>query len=261
MSQPTLDLNADLGEGFGPYTLGDDAGLLEVVSSANIACGFHAGDPGTMRRTVERAMEKSVAIGAHPGLPDRLGFGRRRWELDPQDAYDWVVYQVGALEGFVRAAGGRLQHVKPHGALYTMAATDPKLAEAIARAVRHLGGDLVLVALAGSQLEVAGRDAGLSVAREAFADRSYELDGTLTPRSQPKAVLDDPEHAVAQVLQIVRGSIATRSGGTLSLQADTVCLHGDRPHAAAWGKRIRQALEQAGVTIQPPRSRPRSERA
>ncbi len=249
----TVDLNCDVGEGFGPYTIGNDEAVLDLVTSANIACGFHAGDPATMRRTVRLAREKNVAIGAHPGLPDRLAFGRRRWELSPRDAYDLVVYQVGALWGFVRTEGAVLRHVKPHGALYNMAAQDAPLAAAIAQAVADIDRELILFALAGSELVTAGKSVGLRVSREAFADRGYEQDGSLTPREQPSAVLADSEQAVRQVLSIVRnGSVVARQGGAIPLLADTICIHGDRPNAVEFARRVRNALDQSGVDVRPP---------
>jgi UPF0271 protein len=244
----TIDLNADVGEGFGPYDLGNDEAVLEVVSSVNIACGFHAGDPATMRRTVKMARDKHVAIGAHPGLPDRLGFGRRKWDLDPQDAYDMVVYQVGALWGFARAEGAALRHVKPHGALYNMAAECPELASAIAQAVKRVDASLILVGLAGSHLIHAGSAAGLRVGQEAFTDRMYEQDGSLTPRSNPEAVITDTVQALCQLEDIVKiGTVRTRQGGSIPLQADTLCLHGDRADIGSFARAVRKKLDDMGI--------------
>jgi UPF0271 protein len=248
----TVDLNCDVGEGFGPYTLGNDEAIFDYITSANIACGFHAGDPHTMRRTVRLALDKRVAIGAHPGLPDRLGFGRRRWDLSPQDAFDLVVYQVGALWGFVQAEGAALRHVKPHGALYNMAAQDGSLAAAIAQAVWQIDRQLILIALAGSRLESAGLALGLRVGREAFADRTYEQDGSLTPRTHSSSVITNMEQVIHQALSIVeRGQVNTRQGGQISLQADTICLHGDNPHAVEFARLLRTSLEAAGIDIAP----------
>jgi len=249
----TVDLNCDMGESFGAYRMGRDEELLDCVTSASIACGFHAGDPGTMRRTVGQALERGVAIGAHPGLPDLVGFGRRRMDISPQEAYDLVVYQVGALWGFVRAAGGQLQHVKPHGELYNMAARDAALAEAIAEAVYRIDPGLILYGLAGSELVSAGRHVGLRTASEAFADRTYQADGSLTPRSSPDALIGSDEEAVAQVIRMVRqGKVMSRQLAEFEIQADTICIHGDGEHALAFARTIRQALEQAGIIVQAP---------
>jgi UPF0271 protein len=244
-----VDLNCDIGESFGPYQVGNDEAVLEVVTSASIACGFHAGDPGTMRRTVRLARARQVAIGAHPGLPDRVAFGRRSWDLSPQEAYEMVVYQIGALWGFVRAEGGKLQHVKPHGALYNMAAQQAPLAAAIAQAVHQVDPQLILFAPPGSELASAGQSLGLRVAREAFADRTYEPDGTLTPRTLKSAMITDADQVVRQVLDIVRSGTVTTRQGARSLPADTICIHGDHPDAANFARRIRDAFEQAGVQL------------
>jgi UPF0271 protein len=247
----TIDLNCDMGESFGAWTMGDDAAVLAHVTSANIACGFHAGDPDTMRRTVALAASAGVAIGAHVSLPDLQGFGRREMRIGADEAHALTLYQIGALAGFARAAGTRLRHVKPHGALYNMAARDAALADAIARAVHDFDPALVLVGLAGSELPRAGARAGLAVAHEAFADRRYEADGTLTPRREPDAVIDEVEAAVAQALAIAtHGAITARDGSALALRADTLCVHGDRPDAATFARRLRAALEAAGVRVQ-----------
>jgi UPF0271 protein len=246
-----VDLNCDLGESFGAYRLGQDEGVLEIVTSANIACGYHAGDPATMRRTVHLALQRGVAIGAHPGLPDLVGFGRRQMEITPREAYDMTVYQIGALAAFARAAGGRLQHVKPHGALYNMAAVQRKLAEAIAEAVYDLDGRMMLFGLASSELVKAGERIGLATAHEVFADRTYQANGTLTPRSHPQALIADPEKAVQQVLRLVtEGRVRALSGEDVAVQADSICLHGDGPHALTWARQIREALEAAEVVVE-----------
>ena len=245
-----VDLNCDMGESFGIYQMGTDSQIMPLVSSANIACGFHAGDPSVMRKTLEAAVAQGVAVGAHPGLPDLVGFGRRNMQVSAQEAYDMVVYQVGALAGFAKAAGVSLHHVKPHGALYNMAAKDKALADAIARAVRDIDASLVLYGLAGSQLIQAGKNAGLRVASEVFADRTYQTDGSLTPRSQPNALLQSDEEAVQQVLTMVTEKrVKAVTGEWVSLDADTICIHGDGAHALSFATKVRAALLQAGVEI------------
>ena len=251
-TSPTLDLNCDMGEGFGAYSLGDDIAILDHVSSANIACGFHAGDALTMRRIVGAAIAKGVAVGAHPGLPDLQGFGRREMKITPAEAHAMVLYQVGALAGFAKAAGGRLHHVKPHGALYNMAAKDRPLADAIAQAVRDFDPGLVFFGLAGSAMIDAGQAVGLRVAHEVFADRSYQDDGTLSPRSQPGAMIDDRGAALAQVRQMLAGSVTARSGAVVPVRADTLCLHGDQAGALDFARHIRAALLADGVRLQAP---------
>jgi UPF0271 protein len=248
----TLDLNCDMGEGFGAWKMGDDAALLDHVTSANIACGFHAGDPGTIHRTVELALQKAVAVGAHPSLPDLQGFGRRRMSVSAEEAYDMVLYQIGALAGFAQACGGKLAHVKPHGALYNMAAKDGVLARAIAQAVKDFDPRLVLFGLAGSELVRASEQAGLKTANEVFADRTYQADGSLTPRTHPDAMIHDVQTAVAQVTRMVReGRVRSQQGSDVPVQADTLCIHGDEPNAVEFAKRIRQALDADGVRVAP----------
>ena len=248
-----IDLNADLGESFGAWRMGEDEALLALVSSANIACGFHAGDPVVMQRTVALAAARGVAIGAHIALPDLQGFGRREMRIGADEAYALTLYQLGALAAFTRAAGVPLTHVKPHGALYNMAARDAALAAAIARAVRDFDPALRLVGLAGSALVEAGHAAGLAVAAEAFADRGYRADGSLQPRNEPGALLDDADRACAQALGIVRdGAVAAVDGSRVTLHADTLCLHGDGPHAVAFARKLREALGAAGVRIATP---------
>lgn len=253
----TLDLNADLGESLGAWRMGDDAGVIPWISSANIACGFHAGDPATMQHTVALCVVHAVAIGAHPSLPDLQGFGRREMKITPDEAYAQTLYQLGALHGFVRAAGTRLNHVKPHGALYNMAARDRALADAIAHATRDFDPALILVGLAGSALIDAGRAAGLAVQREGFCDRRYRADGSLAPRALPGAVIDDIDAAVAQALSIAtRGAVATIDGGELALEVDTLCIHGDRVNAADSARSLRGALEHAGLRITAAEAKP-----
>lgn len=247
----TIDLNCDMGESFGAWQMGQDAAVLAFVSSANIACGFHAGDPDTMRRTVERAVRAGAAIGAHVSLPDLQGFGRREMRVSADETYAMTLYQIGALAGFARAAGSRLHHVKPHGALYNMAAKDAALGDAIARATRDFDASLILVGLAGSELSRAGERAGLAVAQEAFADRRYQSDGSLTPRRMPNAVIEDIDTAVEQALAIAtRGAVTTHDGGHLAVVADTVCIHGDRADAALFAQRLRMALDAAGIVVE-----------
>ncbi|MCM3140694.1 5-oxoprolinase subunit PxpA [Brevibacillus sp. MER 51] len=246
----SVDLNCDMGESFGAYRIGNDEAILRYVSSANVACGFHAGDPGTMRKTVQMALEAGVAIGAHPGFADLVGFGRRNMEISPEEAYDLVVYQIGALQGFVRAEGGVMHHVKPHGALYNMAATRPALAESIALAIYKVNPELVLYGLAGSELTRAGEKIGLATAHEVFADRTYQQDGTLTPRNQPNAMITDQQQSLQQVIRMVRdGLVLTQQGVDIPIQADTICIHGDGAHALEFAQSIREALSGAGITI------------
>ncbi|GMK41821.1 UPF0271 protein YcsF [Paenibacillus sp. CCS19] len=253
MTSFTVDLNADFGEGFGAYSFGQDEALLPYVTSVNIACGWHAGDPHTMREAVARSLAAGVRIGAHPGLPDRLGFGRREMAVSPQEAYDYTLYQVGALQAFVHAAGGKLAHVKPHGALYHMANSSMDIADAIARAIHSLDNRLLVYGQSGSLLLEASRAQGLRVVSETFADRTYQPDGKLTPRSKPNAMLQETDAAIAQAISMVTRSAAlTADGGEASVVADTICLHGDGPHAAQWAQAIREALEAADVRIQPP---------
>ncbi|NQF12867.1 LamB/YcsF family protein [Brevibacillus sp. HB1.3] len=246
----TVDLNCDMGESFGAYQLGNDQEILSYITSANVACGFHAGDPATMRKTVQMALEAGVAIGAHPGFADLVGFGRRNMEISPEEAYDLVVYQIGALQAFVRAEGGVMHHVKPHGALYNMAATRPALAESIALAIYKVNPELVLYGLAGSELTRAGEKIGLITAHEVFADRTYQQDGTLTPRSQPNAMISDQQQSLQQVIRMVSdGRVPTQQGVDIPIQADSICIHGDGAHALAFAQSIREALSGAGITI------------
>lgn len=247
-----IDLNCDLGESFGRYQLGEDAAMLNVVTSANIACGLHAGDPVVMKRTVELAARRGVAIGAHPGYPDLQGFGRREMNLAPDEVEAFILYQLGALAGFARAAGAPLAHVKPHGALYNAAARDAELAAAIARAVASFDLQLIMVALPNSALAQAAAAAGLRVACEGFADRAYRADGSLAPRSMPGAVIHDPARVAERAVQMVtRGQVETIEGQMLSLHVDTLCVHGDTPGAAHVAATLRAALQTAGVEIIP----------
>ena len=245
-----IDLNCDLGESFGAYSIGADEAIMPYITSANIACGAHAGDPLVMQRTVELSHAHGVAIGAHPGLPDLAGFGRRAMALAPGDAYALIVYQVGALMGFAAAAGARVRHVKPHGALYNMAAGRPDLADEIARAVHDIDDGLVLVGLAGSELVRAGSAAGLAVAREAFVDRGYHADGTLVARGNRGALIHDPEAAVRRALGIVMDQrVTTVDGAELTVEADTLCIHGDSETAPLIARAVHDALVDAGVAV------------
>jgi len=246
-----IDLNADMGEGFGVYPLGRDAELLAFVTSANVACGFHAGDPAVMDRTVALAVAARVAVGAHPGFPDLRGFGRRRVDADPADVERDVLYQVGALQAFARAHGTRVVHVKPHGALYNQAAEEEEIARAVARGVARSGRDLLLVGLATTEVMRRTAEAeGLRFAAEAFADRRYEGDGTLQSRRVPGSVITDPAAAADQAVRIARDGVVVAVDGTeVRLRADTLCLHGDNPEAVANARTVRQALERAGVEV------------
>lgn len=245
-----VDMNSDLGESFGNYKLGMDDKILEIVTSANIACGFHAGDPSVMKKTVALAVKNGAALGAHPGYPDLVGFGRRKMDIAPSDVYNMVVYQVGALAAFAKAAGTRLQHVKPHGAMYNMASKDAKLAEAIAQAVYDVDKDLILYAQGGTESIKAAEKIGLRTASEVFADRSYQDDGTLTPRSQPGAMITDEEKSIAQVLSMVlEGKVTALSGKVIPVKADSICLHGDGPKALVFANKIRSVLLENGVKV------------
>ena len=245
-----IDLNSDLGESFGPWPMGQDAALMTSISSANVACGFHAGDPGTMRATVELAREKGVAIGAHPGFPDLVGFGRREMKATPGEVEDFVLYQVAALAGIAAAQGMTLQHVKAHGALYNMACRDRALADAIARAVASFDRTLILFGLPNSELLRAGEAAGLPVAAEVFADRAYDPDGSLTSRSKPGSVIHDTQQVVDRAIRMVKDKqVIAVDGSTIALQADTICLHGDTPGAADHARAVRAGLEAAGIRI------------
>jgi len=244
MALTRIDFNCDLGEGC------DDAAVLPFLSSANIACGFHAGDPGSMQTTLALCLDHDVAIGAHPSLFDREGFGRRELDVTAMQAHALVLYQVGAMQALARAAGSALHHVKPHGALYNLSARSPDIADAIARAVRDADPALILVGLAASESTAAGERLGLRVAHEVFAERRYEADGRLTPRAMAGAVIENLDEALAQVRQLLRdGSVTTRTGERLPLRADTLCLHGDRPDAAEFARALHQALRAEGVEI------------
>jgi UPF0271 protein len=245
-----VDLNADLGESFGIYTLGDDAGLMAIITSANIACGFHAGDPSVLRRTVRLAKNHGVAIGAHPSFPDLAGFGRREMHLPHGEVEDSVLYQIASVAGVAAAEGIRLKHVKPHGALYNMAARDRPLSTAIVRAMTAYDRTLTLFAPPGSELAAAAREGGLSVALEGFADRAYDRAGALVSRHVPGALLRDDEACVEQAIRLVKERTVLALDGTIvAMHVDTLCLHGDTPGAAARAAAIRRGLETAGIDV------------
>jgi UPF0271 protein len=248
-----VDLNSDMGESFGVYTLGHDAEMLDIVSSANVACGFHAGDPLVMSETVTRAKANRVDVGAHPSLLDLWGFGRRAIRGEPpEDIEKAVVYQIGALQAIATHAGHRVTHVKTHGALGNMAAADLELASAIARGIKKVDRDLIFVVMAGSELERAGVALELRIAREVYADRTYQDDGQLTPRKLPGAVLHDADFAARRVLQMVEEqAVRSVNGVRIPAKIDTICVHGDNPAAVGMARAVRDRLEQAGVTIRP----------
>jgi len=247
-----IDLNCDMGESFGPWTIGADEQVMPHITSANIACGAHAGDPRVMRRTVRLAKAAGAAVGAHPGFADLQGFGRREMQVDPAELEDAVIAQIGALTAMARAEGVSLQHVKAHGALYNMAARDAVLAAALARAIRACDPSLIMFGLPNSALLDAGRAAGLRVAAEGFADRSYEPDGSLTPRSRPGAVVHDVEAVVARALRMVRdGVVLTTDGRAVEMRVQTICVHGDTPGAADLAARIAAALAAEGAAVTP----------
>ena len=249
---PTIDLNSDLGESFGRYTLGCDAEIIPLVSSCNIACGAHAGDPIVMRKTVALAAEAGIALGAHPGYPDLQGFGRRSMALSPEETYAYVLAQIGTLSAFCTAQGTRLHHVKPHGQLYNTAAKDSETAQAIAEAVRDFNADLVLVGLAGSSLIEAGKSCGLATAQEFFLDRNYNNDGTLRSRALPDAVIADEKFAIARAIETTKtGVVKSYDGAEIAVAPDTICVHGDTPQALAYIRRIRKAFKEHGIEIAP----------
>ncbi len=246
-----VDLNCDMGESYGAWKMGDDAAVMPFISSANIACGFHGGDPATIRKTVRLALDHGVAIGAHPSLPDLQGFGRRVMRIAPQEMYDLVLYQAGAVEAFARAAGSRLHHVKCHGALYNMAANDEALSEAMVRAAKDLG--VMLYVLSNSKNFHIAKKAGIPVMGEVFADRGYSDDGALAPRERPGGMIEDAGEAVKQALAMIEeGYVTSLSGKRVSVAADTLCLHGDQPGAAAFAKRIRQAFKEREIAVAAP---------
>ena len=252
MTRPRVDLNCDLGESIGSDTLEHDALIMRSITSANVACGFHAGDATVMRDTSRLALEQGVAVGAHPGFPDRAGFGRRPRDASPSEVEKIVADQVAALSGVVSAEGGRLRHVKPHGALYNMAAEDRRLADAVARGIASVDANLVLFGLSGSCLLEAGRAAGLVVASEVFADRAYDRHGRLVSREIPGAVIDDTSTVLTRAVEmVIEGQVAAMTGETVALTAETMCVHGDTKGAADLAAAIRRGLDAAGVEVAP----------
>lgn len=238
-----IDLNCDMGESFGAWTMGNDEALMELISSANIACGFHAGDASIMRQTAALAIQKNVAIGVHPSFPDLQGFGRRNMQLSPQEVYDICLYQIGAMAGTVQALGGKLHHIKPHGSLYNMAVRDANLARAIAEATRDFDPKLILYGLSGSYLISEAEKIGLRTASEVFADRTYQNDGSLTPRTQLNAMITDTQTAVNQVIMMIEEQcVMSVDGVKVPLKADTVCIHGDGVHALAFAFSLKKEL-------------------
>ncbi|HEY83323.1 MAG TPA: LamB/YcsF family protein [Dehalococcoidia bacterium] len=250
MPAKKIDFNCDLGESFGTYKLGFDEQLMPYISSANIACGFHAGDPMWMRRTVSLAEQAGVGIGAHPSLPDLMGFGRREMKVTPEEAKNYVIYQIGALMAFTKTK--KLQHVKPHGALYNMGVANEAIARAVAEAVREVDEELILVGLAGSVWLEIGRELGLRTASEVFADRALNPDGSLVPRNKPGAVIEDPEEVIAASLRMVtEGRAIAINGKEIPIRADTICLHGDTPGAVELARKLRERMTAAGVEVVP----------
>lgn len=245
-----IDLNSDLGEGFGAWRMGDDAAMLAIVSSANVACGFHAGDPAGLFATLGAAAKQGVCVGAHVSYPDLVGFGRRNMDMASQELRAAVIYQIGALQGLAAAAGTRVRYVKPHGALYNFIAHDERQAEDVIAAIQAVDPSLALVVLAGSKLAGWSRAAGLHTVEEAFADRGYRADGSLVPRSEPGAVLHEPELVAERMLQLVREGTVTAADGTpVRIAADSICVHGDSPGAVAMARRLRERLQAEGVAI------------
>jgi len=248
----TIDINSDLGESFGAWKMGDDSAMLDVVSSANVACGFHAGDPAGILKTVKAAAERGVAIGAHVGYRDLAGFGRRNMDPSSEELIGDVIYQIGALQGLAKAAGTRVTYVKPHGALYNTIAIDARQAADVIAAIRAIDPSLVLMALAGSQLVEQARSAGLTVVAEAFADRAYTPEGNLVSRREKGSVLHDPELVAQRMLRMVRDGVIEAIDGTMTqIDAQSICVHGDSPGAVAIAQRLRALLEESGHSVQP----------
>ena len=245
-----VDLNSDLGESFGRYTLGMDDKIIPLITSANVACGYHASDPVVMEKTIAMEKEAGIRVGAHPGFPDLMGFGRRNMNVSPAEAKAYTLYQLGALDGFCRAAGVKLQHVKPHGAIYNMAAKDYKLSEAICEAIKSFDKDLIVLALSGGELAKAAKDMGLRTALEVFADRGYEEDGTLVDRRKEGAMITDEQEAIDRVIRMVKEKKVTAvTGRDIPIQADSVCVHGDGVKALAFVEKIRAALQKEEIQI------------
>lgn len=248
----SVDLNSDLGESFGRYTLGSDDKVIPLITSANVACGFHASDPVVMEKTIRMAREAGIQVGAHPGYPDLMGFGRRNMNVSPAEAKAYTLYQIGALDAFCKAQGLKLQHVKPHGAFYNMAAKDYKLAKGICEAIAEYDSELILMALSGSEMIRAAEDCGLRAASEVFADRAYEEDGSLVSRTKEGAMITDENEAITRVIRMIKEQKVTSiTGKDISLKADSVCVHGDGAKALAFVEKIRAALTKEGIAIRP----------
>jgi 5-oxoprolinase (ATP-hydrolysing) subunit A len=246
----TIDLNCDMGESYGAWKMGADAQIMPYITSANIACGFHAGDPATIRKTVKLAIDHGVAIGAHPSLPDLMGFGRRVMQIKPQEMYDLIVYQAGAVKAFAEAAGGKLHHVKCHGALYNMSTDDIELSQAMAQAVKDLGDEVIMYGLANSPMLETARKLGVRVAGEAFADRGYTDAGRLASRDDPKGMIVNEAQSVAQALQIIEsGAVTSTSGKQVAVSAQTLCLHGDQPDAVLFATALRGVFAGRGISV------------
>ena len=245
-----VDLNSDLGESFGRYTIGNDDKIIPLISSANVACGFHASDPVVMDKTAEMAKNAGIRVGAHPGFPDLMGFGRRNMNISPQEAKAYMLYQLGALDAFLRTKGMKMQHVKPHGALYNMAAKDPVLSRAICEAVSEFDKSLIVLALSGGELAKTAQEMGLRTALEVFADRAYEEDGTLVDRRKEGAMITDEDEAISRVVRMIKEQKVTAvTGKDIPIRADSVCVHGDGAKALAFVEKIRNTFEKEGIVI------------
>lgn len=252
MAMNKIDLNSDMGESFGKYKLGNDEEIMKNVSSANIACGFHAGDPHVLKYTIKLAKETGTAVGAHPGLPDLIGFGRRSMDVSPDELYDYCVYQIGAVQAFCKSVGVDMQHVKCHGILEMMTTQRPELAEAIAAAIKDIDPNLLYMTIAGTRLYQTCKAAGLRVAGEAYGDRAYNEDGTLVSRKLPNSVLTDPDTVVKRITQFIEtGTMPTYEGGAVKIDAQSICMHGDTPGAAELVKALREKLDNQGIAVVP----------
>ena len=252
MAMNKIDLNSDMGESFGKYKLGNDEEIMKNVSSANIACGFHAGDPHVLKYTIKLAKETGTAVGAHPGLPDLIGFGRRSMDVSPDELYDYCVYQIGAVQAFCKSVGVDMQHVKCHGILEMMTTQRPELAEAIAAAIKDIDPNLLYMTIAGTRLYQTCKAAGLRVAGEAYGDRAYNEDGTLVSRKLPNSVLTDPATVVERITQFIEtGTMPTYEGGAVKIDAQSICMHGDTPGAAELVKALREKLDSQGIGVVP----------
>lgn len=246
----TVDLNCDLGESFGTYKIGQDDAVMKYITSANIACGYHAGDHNVIHRTVKNAIHNKVGLGAHPGFQDLTGFGRRVMHIDHEDLYNSIVYQVGAVQTFAQLNNSKLDHVKPHGALFNLASKDKELAHVIAEAVYAVNPDLILFGLSGGELVKMGKKIGLKVAEEVFADRTYQADGSLTNRTEANAMIKDPDEAVSRVIRMVtEGKVESVDGSDINIVADTICIHGDEPTALPFINKLREGLTEKGIII------------